>query len=116
MRETNLSPDSFVKHMEHLYLNLDEICIMENHGLFMIIGGSNRKKHEKRLDDSRLSLTLIIIVNAAINEGLRIFLYKGKSNPNKFLSDEELVSQHGAPVGLHCHPTTNKYLNDDAWL
>ena len=79
--------------MEHLYLNLDEICIMENHGLFMIIGGSNRKKHEKRLDDSRLSLTLIKVGNADGNERPWIFIYKVKSNPNKYLSDMALVSQ-----------------------
>ena len=27
-----------------------------------------------------------------------------------------MVSQHDAPVGLHCHPNPNAYLTDDAWL
>ena len=89
---------------------------MENDGSLMIIGGRNRKKYEKRLDDSRLSLMPIRIGNAAGNEGSWIFLYKGNSNPNKSLSDASLVSQHSAPVGSHCHPTPNTYLTDNAWL
>ena len=67
MRDTNLPPDSFVNHMEDFQLDLDEICIMANDGSLMIIGGSDRKKHENRLDESRLSLTLIRIGNAAGN-------------------------------------------------
>ena len=89
---------------------------MENYGSLMIIGGRDRKKHEKRLDDSRLSLTLIRIENAAGNEGSWIFLYKRKSNPKKSLSDLSLVTQHGALVGSHCHPTTHAYFTDDAWI
>ena len=27
-----------------------------------------------------------------------------------------MVSQHGTPVGSHCHPTPNAYFTDDAWL
>ena len=68
MRETNLPPDSVVNHMEHFHLNLDESCIMANDRSLMIIGGHERKKHKKRLYDSRLSLTLIRIGNAAGNE------------------------------------------------
>ena len=116
IRGTNLPPDSFVNHMEHFQLNLDDICIMANYGSPMIIGGRDRKKHEKRLDDSRLSLMLIRIGNAAENEGLWIFLCKINSKPNKSLSDLALVSQHGAPVGSHCHPTLNAYFTDDACL
>ena len=97
MQETNLPPDSFVNHMENFHLNLDKICIVENDGSLMIIGGSNRKKHEKRLYESRLSLTLIRIGNDDGNEVPWIFLYKVNSNPNKSLSDAELVYQYGAP-------------------
>ena len=87
MRETYLPPDSFVNRMEHFQLNLDERCVVSNYGSLMIIGGSDRKKHENRLHDSRLSLTLIIIGISAVNEGPWIFIYKRKSNPNKHLSD-----------------------------
>ena len=93
MRETNLPPDSFVNHMDHFQLNLDEICVMANDGSLMIIGGRDRNKHKKRLDDSRLSLTLIKVGNADGNERPWIFIYKVKSNPNKYLSDMALVSQ-----------------------
>ena len=65
---------------------------MANDGSIMIVGGGNRNKHEKRLDDSRLSLTLIIIGNAAGNEVPWIFFYKENSNPNKYLIDAVLVS------------------------
>ena len=82
----------------------------------MIIGGRDSKTHEKRLYESRLSLTLIRIGVADVNEGLWIFIYEGKSNPENVLSDAALVSQHGAPVGSHCHPTPSEYLTDDAWL
>ena len=57
----------------------------------MVIGGSNIKKHKNRLDESRLSLTMIIIGNASGNEGLWIFLYKRKSNPKKSIIDAVLV-------------------------
>ena len=116
MRDTNLPPDSFVNHMEDFQLDLDEICIMANDGSLMIIGGSDRKKHENRLDESRLSLTLIRIGNAAGNEGPWIFLYKGKSNPNKSISDAVLVYQLGGHVGSHCDRTINEYLTYNAWL
>ena len=87
---------------------------MENDGSLMIIGRRDIKKNEKRLDDSRLSLTLIRIRNSDGNVGPWIFLYKGKSNTNKSLSDTTLVSQHGTPVGSHFHPTPNEYFTDDA--
>ena len=77
--------------MENFHLNLDEICIVENDGSLMIIGGSNRKKHEKRLYESHLSLMLIRIGNASGNEVPWIFIYKVNSNPNKSLSDSALV-------------------------
>ena len=82
----------------------------------MIIGGRNRKKHEKWLYESRLSLTLIRIGNDDGKEVSWIFLYKINSNTNKSLSDAALVYQYGAPVGLYCHPTPNAYLIDDTWL
>ena len=78
IQETNISPDIFVNYMEHFQIFLDESCIIANDGSLMIIGGHDRKKHEKKLDNSRLSLMLIIIGNAAGNEGPWIFLYKGK--------------------------------------
>ena len=59
--------------MEHFQINLEESCIMANDWLLIIIGGCDRKEHEKRLDDSQLSLTLIRIGNAAGNEGPWIF-------------------------------------------
>ena len=69
MREINLLPDSFVYHIEHFQLSLDESCIMANDVSLIIISGRDRKKHEKWLDDSRFSLTLINIGNADGNEG-----------------------------------------------
>ena len=50
MRETNLPPGSFLNHMEHFQINLDERCIMVNYGSLMIIGRRDRKKHKNRLD------------------------------------------------------------------
>ena len=116
MRETNLPPDSFVNHMEHFQLDLEESCIMANDGSLIIIGGYDRKKHEKRVDDSLLSLTLIIVENYSGNEGPWIFLYKVKSNPNNDISGVALFSQHSAPVGSHFYPTPNEYLTGNAWL
>ena len=76
MQETNLPPDSFVNHMENFQINLDESCFMENDGSLMIIGGSNRKKHENRLYESHISIMLIRIGNDYGNEVPWIFLYK----------------------------------------
>ena len=102
--------------MENFQLNLDESCNMENYGSLMIIGGSIRKKHKKRLYKSRLSLTLIRIRNDDGNEVPWIFLYKVNSNPNKSLSDVALVYQYGTPVGLYCHLTPNAHFTGDAWI
>ena len=77
--------------MENFQLNTDKSCIMENDGALMIIGGCNRKKHEKRLCESHLSIMLIRIGNDVVNEVPWIFLYKVNSNPNKSLSDAALV-------------------------
>ena len=115
MRTTNLPTDKFESLIEHFQLNLDETCVMANDGTLHIVAG-HRSKTEKRSDDSRLSLTAIRIGNAGGSEGPWIFLYKGKAHQYRSLSDKNLVSRHGAPVGSTCHPSPNAYLTDAVWL
>lgn len=65
LRETNIgickkSGKSFGEVMSHFVIGLDEMCIMSDaHGSLHVIGAADKKKHEKLLQDSRCSITIV---------------------------------------------------------
>ena len=68
---------------EHFWLNLDETCIQCNDGNIRIVGSKERKTQSKITDDSRFSITILRVGNAAGLDGPIIIILKGKSNfPN----------------------------------
>ena len=52
----------------HFMLNLDETCIMANEGSVRIVGDMDIKKHEKIMDDTRLSITIVRVGSALFGE------------------------------------------------
>ena len=63
--------------MCHFIIGLDEMCIMSNaHGELVVIAAADKKKHEKFLNDSHISITTIRTVMVAGTTGPTIFLLK----------------------------------------
>ena len=112
-----LNPDEEYKPLSaHFVLNLDETCIMSNEGNLRVIGSSLKKKHEKRVDDLKKSVTVIRIGSAGGSTGPWIFLKEGKGKvTNKCLSPQQL-EKNGAPVGSHVVNTPSAYLTNESWL
>lgn len=54
------SNKSFPWVMEHFIIGLDEMCLMSDaHGDLHVIAAADKKKHEKLLQDSRVSITIV---------------------------------------------------------
>jgi hypothetical protein len=83
LREKNIglckkSGKTFGEVMAHFIIGLDEMCIMSDaHGTLTVIGSFDKKKYEKLLQDSRVSITIIRTGTAAGTTGPTIFLLKG---------------------------------------
>ena len=74
---TNLPADEFKRLQPHYQLNGDKTCIMANESGVHIVGNKERKKHMKSSDDSRNSITVFRVGNAAGNNGPLVFLAVG---------------------------------------
>jgi len=120
LRETNIglckkSGKTFGEVMAHFIIGLDEMCIMsDSHGDCYVIAASDKKKHEKLLQDSRGSITIVRTGTCAGTTGPTIFLLKGTNRRSEF-TDEFLV-KHGLAPGSTIIMTENAYMTDEAWL
>ena len=120
LRETNIglckkSGKTFGEVMAHFIIGLDEMCIMSDaHGTLHVIGAAEKKKHEKLLQDSRVSITIVRTGTCAGTTGPTIFLLKGTKVKPAF-SDEFLL-KHGLAPGSTIVMTENAYMTDEAWL
>ena len=100
--------------MEHFIIGLDEMCLMsDQHGGLQVIGASDKKKHEKLLQDSRVSITIVRTGTVGGTTGPTIFLIKG-DKVRKHYSDEFLV-RNGCAPGSTVIATENAYMTDQAW-
>ena len=85
MREKNVgrcnkSQRTFGEVMHHFVVGLDEMCLMSDaHGNLRIIGAAEKKKHEKLLQDLRVSITVVHTGTTGGTTGPTIFLMKGES-------------------------------------
>ena len=120
LRETNVglctkSGKSFGEVMAHFIIGLDEMCIMSDaHGTLHVIGAAEKKKHEKLLQDSRVSITIVRAGTCAGATGPTIFLLKGTKVKPAF-SDEFLL-KHGLAPGSTIVMTESACMTDEAWL
>ena len=110
----NKTNKTFPWVMHHFIIGLDEMCLMSDaHGTLHIIGAADKKKHEKILQDSRVSITIVRTGTVGGTTGPTIFLIKGEKVKPHF-TDDWLV-RHGCAVGSTIIPTENAYMTDDAW-
>ena len=117
-RNTGVCPvtsRSFGELMPHFLIGLDESSICADHaGNLKIIGAANKKKHEKILQDSRLSITMVRTGTVAGTTGPTIILLKGVTK-QKAYSDDFLV-KHGLAPGSTIIMTESAYMTNEAWL
>ena len=111
------SGKTFGEVIEHFIWGLDEMCLMsDHHGNLHVIACAEKKKHEKLLQDTRVSITMVRIGSVGGTTGPTIFLLKGaKQNRRKEFSDEYLV-RHGCAPGSTIVMTESAYMTDVAWL
>ena len=109
------SGKTFGEVMGHFIVGLDEMCVMSDaHGDLRVFGSADKKKHEKLLQDSRVSITVVRTGTVAGDTGPTIFLLKG-TKKRAFYTDDFFV-RHGMAVGSTIVMTENAYMTDDAWL
>jgi hypothetical protein len=75
------SRKSFGEVMGHFIVGLDEMCLLsDTHGDLHVFGSADRKKHEKLLQDLRVSITVVRTGTVAGDTGPTIFFLKGTKN------------------------------------
>eukprot|EP00957_Ditylum_brightwellii_P008027 609012-Ditylum_brightwellii.AAC.1 len=120
MRETNIglckkSGKSFGEVMAHFINGLDEMCIMSDaHGDLHVIGSFDKKKYEKLLQDSQISITIARTGTCAGTTGPTIFLLKGAKKKSAFT--DAFLLRHGLAPGSTIIMTENAYMTNEAWL
>ena len=93
-----VSERNFGKFMPYFIFGLyEESSFADHHGNVKIIGSANKKKHEKHLQDSRVSITLVSTGSTAVVAGPTIFVLKGQRR-NGLFTDEFLRSK-GCALG-----------------
>jgi hypothetical protein len=74
----NQPSEKFKNLHAHFTINLDKTSVLANDGNIRVIGAADRKKHEKNVDDSRTSITIVRIGSASGTSGPWIFLANTK--------------------------------------
>ena len=101
--------------MAHFIIGLDEMCVMSDaHGALTVIGSFDKKKYEKLLQDSRVSITIIRTGTAAGTTGPTIFLLKGTKVKAAYI--DYFLMKYGLTPGSTIIMTENAYMTDAAWL
>jgi hypothetical protein len=90
------SGKSFSEVMGHFIVGLDEMCLMSDaHGHLRVFGSANKKKHEKLLQDLRVSITVVRTGTVAGDTGPTIFLLKGMKKRAFFTNNFFCEAWHG---------------------
>mgnify|MGYP001031646604 CR=1 FL=1 len=111
-RRLNIPAVLYLPIQAHFICNVDETSVMACEGTLKVIGDAERKKHQKNSADSRDSITIVRVGNAAGSNGPLIFLAKGKSMDVPALKNLEKL---GAPKCSTIVMTPNAYMTDEAW-
>lgn len=110
-----LSGKSFGEVMDHFIIGLDEMCLMsEENGNASIIGCADKKKHERVLQDSRTSITIVRTGTVSGTTGPTIFVLSGTARRKSYT--DEFLERHGMAKGSTIIMTENAYMTDEAWL
>ena len=102
----------FGEVMPHYVVGLGEMCLMgDAHGSCKIIGYMDKNKHEKLLQDGRVSVTVIRAGTVGGSTGPTIFLLKGEKKREHFTN--EFLVKHGCAPGSTIIMTENAYMIDE---
>eukprot|EP00978_Attheya_sp_CCMP212_P031727 scaffold120920_cov35-Attheya_sp.AAC.1 len=108
-----LSGKTFGEVIHHFIFGGDESCMMASAGELSIVGSMDRKKHEKKIADSRVSITLYRTGSVAGSQGPTIALMKGKRRKVGY-SDKFLVKK-GFAEGSTIIMTPTAFVTEEAW-
>ena len=91
------------------------MCLVsEAHGNLQMVAAADKKKHEKLLQDCRVSITIVRMRTIGGTTGPNIFLLKG--NKRKHVFSDAFLERHGMAKGSTIIMTENAYMPDEAWL
>jgi ribosomal protein L12E/L44/L45/RPP1/RPP2 len=100
--------------MKHFILGTDEACLMAcATGGVKVLGDKAKKKHEKVLNDSRTSITIVRCASVSGNTGPTNFLLEGAKPKPGFTS--AWLQRHGAAEGSSIVMTPSAFMTDSAW-
>ena len=102
-----------LKLKNYFTLNLDEACFLASSGNVHVIGGAEKPKHEKNIQDCCDSITTVRVGSAGDVDGPRIYLAKGKTLELESLKN--FCDNYIAPPGSCVEMTPSAYMTNDAW-
>jgi hypothetical protein len=109
----NLTGNPFEQVIQHFIFGGDESCMMANDGEVMIVGSTERKKHEKKVADSRISITLYRTGSVAGTQGPTIAVMQGKRR--KVGYTDKLLVNKGFAEGSTIIMTPTAFVTEEAW-
>jgi hypothetical protein len=104
---------TFGELIEHFVIGGDETCILSSAGKLMIVGSTDRKKHEKAIADSRVSMSLYHTGPIAGNQGPTIAVMAGKHRRAGFM--DQFLVKHGMAEGSTIIMTPTAFVTEEAW-
>uniref|UniRef100_A0A7S2XM23 Uncharacterized protein n=1 Tax=Attheya septentrionalis TaxID=420275 RepID=A0A7S2XM23_9STRA len=110
----NLTGKTFGELIHHFIFGGDEACMMASSGGLMIIGSKDRKKHERAIADSRVSMSVYRIGNVAGTQGPTIMIMSGKRRRKGFT--DAYLKRYGAAEGSTIVMTPTAFVTEVAWL
>lgn len=100
--------------MEHFIVGTDETCLLASaNGMVKILGDKNKKKHEKILNDSRHSITMVRCASTGGATGPTNFLMSGQRKKAGY--DSQFLQTHGAAPGSTIEMTPTAFMTEEAW-
>jgi len=94
--------------------NLDEESFAANCAGDIIIGDKLKKKHEKKTDDSRVSISVLRSGNAKGDSGPTAIVCAGKKKKAGYT--DAFLRAHGAASGSTLVLNANGFMTDDTWV
>jgi hypothetical protein len=92
----------------------DETCLLASSGDVNIIGDKAKKKHEAKVGDSRVSITMYRLGSVAGVTGPTGFLMAGQKRKPGFT--DEFLLRNGAAEGSSIHMTPTGFMTEEAWI
>ena len=85
-------------------------------GILWILAAGKKKHHDKNLQDSRVSITVLCCGSAAGTHGPVVFLLKEANKVNKLFTKKRMQETLGLPEGLCVLLNDSAYMGNVTWL